>query len=477
MADLVIIRQQDKMAFNSDNDFATTPVPLSLRRGPMTMGLLWLTMVTAFTNILIGFQWYKDGFTLSQVIAFTVLGALILLAYSIPATYLGSKSGQTYGMLSRQVFGRWGSRLASFNLIWITIAWYALNALMLAYWLDGLYHLKFPMMIVAAVLSILMAFNNFFGFTGVANFARYVAAPLLLAVMIYTFGRALPTCPTTVLNVVPHIPPGAALTTIAGFVIGVGVWGNEPDFWRFGQPKKRFPVLPLAISLSIGQLIFPITGWMVARISGLSDYGFGSATNFMNAYSFGGFALIAAIVLTAISFAMNDSNLYGMINAVENIKTLPHTVVCGLLAILCAAFSAWLSVTGVRESLEAIACLSCVILPAVTVVMIVEFFVIRRALRLETDFANVPAMSDVAPVRWPALIALIAGCAVGVLTSGIIPGAAALRVGLPPLQAWIISALVYIPLRLREHSLLEADRKFLREELQPVVEPELEQVS
>jgi purine-cytosine permease-like protein len=442
------------------------------------MGLLWLTMVTAFTNILIGFQWFKDGFTLSQVATFTIVGALILLAYSIPASYLGSKSGQTYGMLSRQVFGRWGSRLASFNLIWITIAWYALGALMLANWLDGLYHIKLPIMIVAAGLSILMAFNNFFGFTGVANFARYVAAPMLFAVMLYTFAKVLHTCPTTVLKVAPHMPPAAALSTIAGFVIGVGVWGNEPDFWRFGQPRKRFPILPLAISLSVGQVIFPITGWMAGRISGLTDYGFGPATNFMNDYSFGGVPLIAAVVLTAISFAMNDSNLYGMINAVENIKTLPHTLVCGMLAILCAAFAAWLSVvTGVRESLEAVACLSCVILPAVTVVMIVEFFVIRRILGLETNFAHVPTMSEVSPVRWPALIALIAGCSVGILTSGIIPGSAPLRVGLCPLQAWIVAAVVYLALRLREHKLVEADRRLLYDQLQRVQEPEVDRVS
>ena len=129
------------------------------------MGLLWITMVTQFPAVLIGFEWYKGGLSLSQVLICTALSCAFLLAYSIPAAHLGAVSGQTYGLLSRQVFGRWGTRLVSINLLWIFIAWYSLVALMLADGLTGLFHLHIPVMALAAGLAIAMAFNNFFGFT------------------------------------------------------------------------------------------------------------------------------------------------------------------------------------------------------------------------------------------------------------------------------------------------------------------------
>lgn len=303
------------------NEHADEVVPLSKRRNATTMGLLWITMVTAFPSVLIGFQWFKEGLTLSQVIICTALSCLILLAYSVPAAYLGSVSGQTYGLLSRQVFGRWGSRLVSINLLWVFIAWYALTALLLGDALTGLFHLNIPIMVLAAGLAVAMAFNNFFGFNGVANFARYLAAPLLLAMVGYTFCKVIPTCPFSAITTTPHVPMMTAITSVSGYVVGFAVWGNEPDYWRYGKPNKWLAALPLTVALVIGQMIFPVTGWMISRLSGITEYG--AATNYMNNYAFGGIAAVAAIVLSVAYCASNDSNLYGMINAIENLKSFP----------------------------------------------------------------------------------------------------------------------------------------------------------
>ena len=453
------------MGLSADTDYATSAVPVNERRGPVTMGLLWITMVTAFPSVLIGFQWFKDGLTLSQVISCAILSCLILLAYSIPAAYLGSHSGQSYGLLSRKVFGRWGSRLVSCNLLWIFIAWYSISALLLADGLIGIFHLPVPVMALAAGLAIVMAFNNFFGFSGVANFARYLAAPLLIAMVGYTFCKAAFACPASALSVVPHTSFAAALTSVSGFVIGFAVWGNEPDYWRYGKPNKWLAALPITVALAIGQVVFPATGWMVARISGITDYG--AATNFINTYSFGGVAAFAAIVLVAAYFACNDSNLYGMINATENLKAMPHHAVCGVLAILCAAFSAWLSTAGIAKSLESIASLNCVFLPTVTVVMIVEFFLVSKIIGVAADFSRVASVSSLPAVRWPGVIALMVGFVVGVATSGVIPGSESLHVGICSVQAWLAAAIVYVPLRLYEHKrefgIAQSDRAYLRE--------------
>ncbi|MBS2002733.1 MAG: cytosine permease [Cyanobacteria bacterium SZAS LIN-5] len=453
----------DDEAAPQHDDHSHEVVPLHERRGAGTMGLLWVTMVTAFPSVLIGFQWFKEGLTLSQVLICTALSCAILLAYSIPAAYLGAVSGQTYGLLSRQVFGRWGSRLVSCNLLWIFIAWYGLTALLLADGLTGLFHLNVPVMFLAAALAVAMAFNNFFGFSGVANFARYLAAPLLLCMVGYTFFKVAPTCPTTALNAVSQVPIMTALTSVSGYVVGFAVWGNEPDYWRYGKPNKWLAALPLTIALAIGQIVFPVTGWMISRLSGITEYG--AATSYMNSYAFGGIAAVAAIVLSVAYCASNDSNLYGMINAIENLKKLSHHKVCAALALICASFAAWLSTAGIAKSLESIASLNCVFLPTVTVIMIAEFFVVKKLLGQENDFSAVPELSSLPSIKIPAFAALVIGCTVGVLTSGVIPGLDSLHVGVCSIQAWLAAAFSYIPLRLIEHRRSISQAKVYFEEL------------
>jgi cytosine permease len=436
------------MSSSAEPDYDGEPIPLGKRRGAVTMGLLWITMVTFFPAVLIGFQWYKDGITLDQVIAGTAMGSLIILIYSIPAAYLGAKSGQTYGMLSRQVFGRLGSYLVSFNLLWVFVACYSVWAIFLADGLTGVLHLHVPMAILAAGLAILMAFNNFFGFTGISNFARFAAAPLLIGVVFYCFFKVLPTCPSSVLSVTPTIPAYTSVISIAGFITGLAVWGNEADYWRYGKPNRWFAALPLALALCIGQIIFPVTGWMLARMSGITE--FAAATALINDYAFGGCSWLAALVLLIVYCAANDSNMYGMINAVENVKRFPHNIVCGALALACAAVSAWLSGAGMTKSLESLASLNCVVLPTVSVVMIAEFFIIRRIITVETNFDVVAPLASLPGVRWPGFIALVAGLAVGLATAGLIPGLDALHVGLCAVQAWLTALVVYLPLRLWE---------------------------
>src|ERR1700733_11132773 len=111
---------------DSDADYATSSVPLSERKGPVTMGLLWLTMVTAFPTVMIGFEWCKKGLTMPQLLSCTALSCLMLMVYSIPAIQLGARSGLSYTGLSRNVFGRLGSRLITVNLIWLFTGVYGL---------------------------------------------------------------------------------------------------------------------------------------------------------------------------------------------------------------------------------------------------------------------------------------------------------------------------------------------------------------
>jgi cytosine/uracil/thiamine/allantoin permease len=157
--------------------------------------------------------------------------------------------------------------------------------------------------------------------------------------------------------------------------------------------------------------------------------------------------------------------LYGMINAIENLKKLSHHKVCAALALVCASFAAWLSTAGISKSLESIASLNCVFLPTVTVIMLAEFFVFRKLIGQENDFSRIPELSALPALRYPAFAALLTGCLVGVLTSGVVPGLESLHVGVCSIQAWLAAALTYIPLRMIEHRRSITETKSALEDL------------
>lgn len=422
-------------------------VPLSQRRGSITMGLLWVTMVTGFPSVLIGFDWYKAGLSLPQMLGCIAVSCLLLLAYSVPASYMGVKSGQTFGLLSRNVFGRWGSRLVSSNMIWLSISWYGLNAVLLADAFKGLFHLQGSTVWLAVVLAVLMAFNNLFGFNGVANFARFFAAPVLIAWVCFTFVKALGSCPPNVMQEVSHVSTPAALTLVSSFIIGYSIWGNEADYWRYSKPGMSRTVIPLVVSVFLGQVIFPVTGWMIARVTGVTDYA--AATNLMTQYAFGGMSVIAALVLVVTYFAVNDACLYGSVNALENIKPLPRKRV--VTGVMLAGIAVALFLSQRNNALDLVASLSAIFLPSATIIILTDWLLSEKVFRQPLDFSRVATFEELPACRWSAVTALIVGCAVGLVTSGLIPALHALHVGVSSLQAWLTAMLVYAPLRIVEH--------------------------
>lgn len=433
-----------------DEEYCISAVPLSLRKDPVSMALLWLTMVTQFPSVLIGFAWFKEGFTITQVIVCTLVSCVMLLAYTVPAAFLGAVSGQTYAVLSRTVFGSWGSRIISTNLIWIFVGWYTVLALCLADELSDLLPFKIPLAISAALFSFLMAFNNFFGFSGVANFARFVAAPLLLLWIGLSIVKAMPANPGELLNTLPVKSDWQALCSISSFVVGFSVWGNEPDYWRYAKPKLSHSVLPLIASLLLGVVLFPVSGWLFARSSGITDSA--AATAYLTKYSMGGFTLLAVSIISAAYFAANDSNMYGSINALENLRKMPQKITVFVLALIGSGLAYFLAGSGATAALEGICSLNCVILPLPTVVMVCEWYWQTKILKQAPFFSVIPSFDQLPSIRWPAFWAACAGMIVGIASSGIIPGSDFLKLGIPSVQSWLVAIAIFFVLRAREKS-------------------------
>lgn len=432
----------------NSQDHTHDAVPLSERRSALTMGLLWITMVTCFPGILAGFQWYAAKISFWQVVQGSLISCLLVLVYALPACYLGAKTGFTYTLLSRFVFGRWGARFITVNILCISTCWYALNAIFLAEGIRGLFHLQLPEIWFAAVIALLMAINNFFGFSGVANFAQFLAAPLMIIWVFLSLYRVIGMgdSAAALLHAPPVVSHMESLTVISSFILGVSCWGNEPDYWRFSKPEKFGPFLPLLAALLLGQVLFPITGWMMAGVSGVTDTA--GATRFVSEFVFGGAAIAFALVLAVSYVAVNDSGLYAAINAAENLKEVPRKLCVAGLA--CCAALVTVALFGFSRNFELVAAISSVMLPCATTIMAAEAFLIKRICGRSEEFREIPRYRDLPALRWASAVSFLLGASAGVVSAGFLPGTAALRFGVPAVNGWIVSVAVYLLLRPRE---------------------------
>jgi purine-cytosine permease-like protein len=407
------------------------------RSSHLDMTLLWMTMTASFPTVLAGFEWYRLGISLQQVIVFSIIACSFLLAYSVPASYIGSRSGLSYSSLSKMVFGSGLAKLVIVNNIWVMLAWYGLGALCVVDALRSIAPIGISPPIACFVCGLLMAVNNFFGFKGIANFARFVAAPVLLIWILVAFSKCLPDLPHAFF-LSGAAAPALAFSTVCNFITGFAVWGIEPDFWRYG-PNKRFSAFwPIAIALSLGELIFPVTGWLCAsscQLAGSAEF-----THYMYEFCFGAFSVLVLTVLLPSYFAVNDSNLFGMLGAVELFRPGKRRLKIACIALVGSVLAYCLAQFGMGNALASIASLNGVLLPTATSIMVVELLLIRKTCQEHPRFR-------IAGFQWPALIALLAGYAVGIVTSGIIPGLEKLHVGICTVQAWICAAAVYFVLR------------------------------
>lgn len=299
--------------------------------------------------------------------------------------------------------------------------------------------------------------NNWFGFRGVANFARYLAAPVLVLWVVYALIKAVGVTPASALSEPGHQSFAASLVLIPILIVGDSIWGNEADFFRYAKTSKLATIIPLLVSVFIGEILFPVTGWMLGRASGATDVA--SFTKFMNDYSFGHAPWLAAFVLIVSYFAVNDGNMYGSINGLENLwRTKRHNVVLllvGLGSVLAYVLSFYAS------ALDAIATLNSILLPCVTMIIIFDYFIADKIsaggvvgrrlssakLRISQNWGygatGDPAGGVDRSFYGLATLSLILAWTVGTATSGIFPQLKSLNVGVWILYAWCTGFALY----------------------------------
>jgi purine-cytosine permease-like protein len=446
-------REELEKELEHDYSSATTGVvPLSERRSLYHFIALWTTFAAGFTYLFLGFQYHDSGYGLGKAVAAGALGALCYLAYALPASYLGSRSGQTHSLLTRSIFGMVGSVVVSLLLIGVAAGWTAFAWNLLAVMYDGLFswgHLA----LIGVLLAVVGIVNNLLGFTGITAFARYVVAPVMILWMLYLVIKGFAQIPG--LGRTPPIPQGGfPVPFLSGVALAIGsvMWGNEPDTWRYGKPRFWWPLAPYAIALAIGMVLFVMGGWMMAERSQAGAFNFGPAYRATVEFSLFGALWLGFIIATVLQVAINDGNYYEVVNAGQNLlgqlRNWRRWYTC-LLAILPVAALTWWFVANGKIELNffKVAGWSAIALPCTTIVMCADQFLLPRLLNVRRPVGRIPEWRNTALGNWPAIVAVLAALAFGAYGLQLFPGQKPPRnLGLVPVEAWALAGVLYLAL-------------------------------
>src|SRR5918911_1213355 len=427
-ADLEFERQELERSIRHDYSTSDTGiVPLDRRRPMWHFAGLWTTFVAGFSYMVLGFEIHDGGYGLAATVGITVLGYGLYVVYALLGSYLGSRTGQTHSLLTRSIFGSLGSAIVSLFVLIAPLGWVGFQAGLLAQLWHGFYgwgHVEAITIILAAV----MILNNLLGFTGISVFARYLVTPILIVWCIYLVLKGFITDSGNL----GGTPGGNMPFWVAvGAAIGFSMWGNEPDFWRYGKPRFTWP-LPTFIIATISQ------------------------------------------------FAINDGNYYESVNAGQNLlggwRQWRRLYTCVAVA-GGGALAAWIVNYKAVNGWFDVATFLAITVPCATVIMTVDHFVLPGRFRISRPLLQVPSWQEAGRINIPAVISLLVAVAYGAIASAILPGNlgydSARNWGPVPLECWAIAGALYAALvaAVRTAPNLKRTLAFSRPALQTSVPP------
>jgi purine-cytosine permease-like protein len=331
-------------------------------------------------------------------------------------------------------------------LIGVAAGWTAFAFNLLAAMYDGLFSWG-HVLLISVLLAVVGVTNNLFGFTGISLFARYLVAPVLIIWVLYLVIKGLTDIPSGTATVDPASLFPISLLSGISLAIGSVMWGNEPDTWRYGQPRFSWPLPAYLVALAVGLVLFVAGGWMMAELSHAGPYDFGPAFRYITEYSLFGALWLGAVVATVLQIAINDGNYYEMINggqnAVGHLRFWRRAYTCAIITAI-AALVTWRFPQWENHGFFKVAGWSAIALPSATVVMCVDQFLLPRLTGVRRAVERIPSWRSAALGNWPAIVAVVAAVLFGAWGLMLFPGqTSAPNLGLVPVESWLIAGVLY----------------------------------
>lgn len=396
---------------STDKEYSLQPVPAASRQK------FWQTLV-----VMLGFTFFSasmwsggtlgTGLTLLQFIAIVLVSNLLLGLYTGGLAYIAATTGLSTHLLARYAFGEKGSYLTSLLLAGTQVGWFGVGVAMFALPVQKVTGID-PIVLVV-IAGLLMTSSAFWGMKALTALS-IIAVPAIAILGTTSVFNA--SASVGGFSQVFEFQPAEALSYAAALTICIGSFISggtlTPDFTRFSN-SGRNAFISTVIAFFLGNSLMFLFGAIGAITTGESDI---SEVMFQQ-----GLIIPAIIILGLNIWTTNDNALYASGLGFSNITKISKNKLVIINGIVGTIMATWLynNFVGFLTLLGSA-------IPPIGAILLADYFIVNKRKYAHFSPEAFKKVNFVAILAWAA----------GLAAAKLIPG-------IPPLNAVVASAVLYV---------------------------------
>lgn len=404
---------------NQDKEFSRCAVPMTERKSFCSLTIVWTGFVFVITSMMAG-GGLAAGLNMRDIIVATIIGNVFLSVIAMLISYIASKTGLTFALLTRYSFGQRGTRLASLFVPIVNIGWYTIQSAAYGHFIAQVFNWG-PMgesicMFVSAIIMGIFAISGIRAIT----ILGYVAIPAIVYLSFFTALKS--TIVAGGWDALFLYIPKAPIAISTGITIVIGTWILSvstciADIMRYAKSPKE-AMLSTSVGLLGGNILMIMCGAIAAIAVKDSDL-----TVILLHF---GLVIPALILMTTNIFTTNAANLYSTSLNLANVFNMERAKMLWIILII----SAFATLTRPYEIDALFTFLGGLgtIVPPLSGIILADYFIIRKGKYQVNEQETLPNW-NIAP--W-----LVWGLSIGITYN--------VKMGLPSLNGLILGFLLYI---------------------------------
>lgn len=394
-----------EVMFFTKDDYAREPVPLSERRGWLVIAFVWFAAATDMVAVFIGSVLAEGQTVLNGLIAVLIANIILGLIGGF-SCYVGGSTRLSTAMITRFVFGEWGSRLINALII---IAFFFMFGVdvglfgeMFQFLLLEILGIEVTVPWAAFIGGMLMTITATIGYIAIERLSL-IAFPLMLFLMAGFMGVVLGVeNKREWLTALPDAGITMSMGSAISFVLGswMIIVVISPDIARWAKTKKD-AFLSGFVGFLIGNSVMISLSLILFRVTG--------ATEIVDIFLALGWGMFAILIILLAQWTTNDNFLYtsglGLATFFRNTPKYILTLIIGLLG-SCLAYMQ------LQDYFMVFTAISGALLGPVIAIYLVDFFLLNRD-RFVFSFIQ---QKKIPYFYWKAFVSWGIASAVGIMT-------------------------------------------------------------
>ncbi|WP_346906195.1 cytosine permease [Faecalicatena orotica] len=405
---------------NPSEEYATSAVPQSKRRGFFGLMMVWMGYVFVVTTMQVGGTMAR-GLTFSQFISAALLAGVMLAVIACFMAYISCKEGLTFTLLCRYSFGKAGIWIPVFLIVITCVSWFSIDAWLIGATVNTLFPSIpiIPVVIIAAICIIATALVGIRAMTILSN----IAVPLIFIFGIISIVFSFKSVGVEQLM---EVTPDASLAIPFSMALALGVGSfshgavaNTAEVMRFSKSPKQ-AIITMIIAMMVGNTFMLLFGGIGMLSTG--EYDMAMILKAQNLLAPAFLVVLLNIWSTAQGLVYASANA---IAATLKVKRLYICIGIGIVGLTMALlhfidyFGTWID-------------LNAKFIPPFAGIIIADYFFIYKR-----KFPDVLKFEKIMPtVNWAGLLTW--------LTGSVLAGFRVLEFGLPTMNYIVVCVIVKI---------------------------------